>query len=502
MTTTIGVLGGGISGLTTAFYLARYLPTSHPAKILLFEKSQRLGGWIKSDSVEIPSPANDATGSCSVVLEAGPRTLRPRSLDMLELINLLDLESSLILIPNSHPAARNRYVHFPETGLTRLPSGFFSLLTSQISNRRSLGTLLPSTLAEFFKPPNRPSTMTDESFEDFISRRFGPEFARRFGSPLIHGIYAADSRKLSMRATFGQVWDAEERGRGSVMKGIFRGMSRASRLRSEYELGSMSEIMRGVSVYTFRGGMETIVQSLEKFLKKDPRVEIRTDGCIRAVRPSEHHNILLETSAGTKLVSNLVSTLPLSQVSNILAPTHQVPHLLANPSSTVHVVNLVFPPGDTPIHPPGFGYLIPRPELGYEWAGNPVLGCVFDSVTSSSHKPTVVTLMLGGPFPIQSTPLSLDVILSLLATHLGHKCLPEPISYRYHIQRDCIPTPLVGHLERISEMRQVTERTWGGRLQIIGSGVGGVSLGDCVRDARLAAINVIQTLERVGSRSK
>jgi oxygen-dependent protoporphyrinogen oxidase len=155
---------------------------------------------------------------------------------------------------------------------------------------------------------------------------------------------------------------------------------------------------------------------------------------------------------------------------------------------------MVFPPNQTPIHPPGFGYLVPRPENGYESADSPVLGCVFDSVTSSVHKPTVATLMLGGPFPIQSTPLSLDYILSTLARHLGHKRLPEPIVHRYHIQRDCIPTPLVGHLDRMSTLRDATEREWDGKLQIIGSGVGGVSIGDCVRAGRTAAINIIQGL--------
>ncbi|CAE6470478.1 hypothetical protein ACGC1H_007320 [Rhizoctonia solani] len=497
MTTTIAVLGGGISGLTTAFHLAHRLPKLYPAKILLFEKNKRLGGWIKSENIEISTPSNGAPGSHSLVLEAGPRTVRPRSLDMLELINLLDLESSLVLIPHSHPAARNRFVHFPETGLTRLPYSLLSLLKSQISNRRSLGTLLPSALAEPFKPPNRPKTLTDESFDQFISRRFGSEFARRFGSSLIHGIYAADSRKLSIRATFGQIWEAEDWGAGSVVKGILRGTPPQSHFGAHYDLGRLKETMKGVSVYTFRGGMEKIVQSLENSLRNDPRIEIHAGNCIRAIRPSEDHNIVLETSAGILKVSHLVSALPLSQVSQIFPSNHRVPHLLFNPSSTVHVVNLVFPPRNTPIHPPGFGYLVPRPEEGYDSAESSILGCVFDSITSSAHKPTVVTLMLGGPFPIQSTPLPLDLILSLLAKHLGHEHLPEPIAHHYHIQRDCIPTPLVGHLDRISQLRRIVEESWGGRLQVIGSGVGGVSLGDCVRDGRMAAVNITKKLERL-----
>jgi oxygen-dependent protoporphyrinogen oxidase len=86
MATTIGVLGGGISGLATAFHLARRLPASLPAKVILFEKNKRLGGWIKSGSVELSIPSGGAPKPYSVILEAGPRTLRPRSLDLLELV--------------------------------------------------------------------------------------------------------------------------------------------------------------------------------------------------------------------------------------------------------------------------------------------------------------------------------------------------------------------------------------------------------------------------------
>jgi oxygen-dependent protoporphyrinogen oxidase len=204
---------------------------------------------------------------------------------------LLGLESSLVLIPYSHPAARNRFVYFPETGLTRLPSDLLSLLRSQFVNRSSLGGLLPRVLVESLKAPNRPPGVTDESFDAFIARRFGPEFARRFGSSLVHGIYATDSRKLSMRAAFGQVWDAEAAGGGSVVKGVLKGFGRKSKAdTSEFELGHMLDVMKGISVYTFRDGIETISHTLGSSLRKSPRVEIRTEENVQTVRPSDGTN--------------------------------------------------------------------------------------------------------------------------------------------------------------------------------------------------------------------
>ncbi|KAG9102644.1 oxygen-dependent protoporphyrinogen oxidase [Ceratobasidium sp. 370] len=285
MTTTVGVLGGGISGLSAAFHLSRRLASNQGIKIVLLEKTKRLGGWIQSDNAAVQVGSK----TYSVVLEAGPRTLRPKSLEMLELVHLLGLESSLSLIPYSHPAARNRFVYFPETGLTRLPSGIVSLLRSQFVDRASLGGLLPAALAEPFRAVNKPPRTTDESFDAFISRRFGTDFARRFGSSLVHGIYAADSRKLSMRAAFGQVWDAEIAGGGSVVRGVLRGSGRAApnASKEEFELGSMLDVMKGVSVFRFRDGIESITRSLESALQSDPRIEIRTEENVRSIRPSQ-----------------------------------------------------------------------------------------------------------------------------------------------------------------------------------------------------------------------
>lgn len=62
----VAVVGGGITGLTSAFYLSRSCPE---IGITLFEGSDRLGGWVQSTIVNV--------GSGKVIFESGPRNLRP-----------------------------------------------------------------------------------------------------------------------------------------------------------------------------------------------------------------------------------------------------------------------------------------------------------------------------------------------------------------------------------------------------------------------------------------
>jgi oxygen-dependent protoporphyrinogen oxidase len=67
------VLGGGLAGLTTAWYLTKFLPKS---KIDIYEAGQRLGGWIETDKAEIKTP--DGTVA-TVHFEHAARMVKPQT---------------------------------------------------------------------------------------------------------------------------------------------------------------------------------------------------------------------------------------------------------------------------------------------------------------------------------------------------------------------------------------------------------------------------------------
>ena len=103
-----------------------------------------------------------------------------------------------------------------------------------------------------------------------------------------------------------------------------------------------------------------------------------------------------------------------------------------------------------------------------------------------------MTVMLGGPYSLSSPP-SIPSIVDSLSAHLGTS-LPEPVAYRMHEHKNAIPTYGLGHVQRMEELEDVLAgEPWDGRLEIIGAGVGGVSLGDCVEAGKRAGDNWRET---------
>lgn len=224
-------------------------------------------------------------------------------------------------MPKSAPAAQNRFLYTGSQGIHRIPSSPLQVIGSLSAPNARLGRiLLSSLLREPLKRRNRPLGIDDESVDDFFTRRFGAEFARVFGSALVHGIYAADSRKLSLRAAFPSLWGAEERGRGSVLLGSLRASSPPQSIEdTSYDLGDLQGKMRNVSVYTFQNGMGTLVNALVNYLRKQSNVRMYSGVRIMALRLNSRNDqfevitfLDVTSPSNARLGNDVVTRNPLS----------------------------------------------------------------------------------------------------------------------------------------------------------------------------------------------
>ncbi|KIY43492.1 Protoporphyrinogen oxidase [Fistulina hepatica ATCC 64428] len=489
--THIAILGGGVTGLSSAFHLSRRFPH---ALITLIEAGASLGGWVQSERVHIDRDT-------SVVLESGPRTLRPTGKSVLELINLLGLRNELVLTHRNSPVAHNKFLHEPGIpGIQQIPLPMSKLLIGWPTPMRIL--LIRSLVAEVLRAPNRPRHIDDESVDAFLTRRFNPEFARLFGSAVVHGIFAADSRQLSVRGTFPLLWRMEERGMGSLLRGLLFSPDTDKCEDDAYDLGDIASLVKETSVYSFRDGMATLPRALESHLSGLENVKVlRNTRATHLTVNGVDGSIELGASDGLHISpSHVVSALPLPVLAQILSPSAMLPHLTDSTASSVTVMSFVFRSSRRRLHPPGFGYLVPRPRGGYRDLGNPagILATMFESSTlgaQDSCELTKLTVMLGGPYMSHAT--SPQEVLDALGTHLwwhGFRrrgrgrfiTRPEPVYVRTQHHEGCIPTYALGHVQRMERLRAALKAgPWHGRLKVIGAYVGGISVPECVEAGRM-----------------
>lgn len=356
----------------------------------------------------------------------------------------------------------------------------------------------------------------DESVNDFLSRRFGRKVARVLGSAVVHGIWAADSRELSVRASFPTLWDVEERGWGGVIRGILRGLPKSVAEGERYEVGELLHRVKGVSVFSFRDGMESLPKRLLGRLRESPNVQVLLGTAVKSLQPggpgigvSMHSSIMFRTleplffqvqlANGTTLqASRVVSTIPLPKLNDLIPSSAPLPHLKRNSYTSVTVVNFIFNAPPSALHPAGFGYLVPRPTNDYTLDSSTttgILGTVFDSSSLASQDSThgmeytKLTMMCGGPWGVDAVP-PVKALLDRLFEHL-RKPRVDPIEVRVRQNMGCIPTPRVGHLDRMKELKDALKgEGWCGKLVVVGAAVDGPAVPDCVMAARRAAVEI------------
>lgn len=481
----IAVIGGGISGLSTAYFLQKNVPD---AVITLFEEASTPGGWVSSKALS----TKDAG---SVLFEEGPRSLRPAGLpglSLLDMIRHLEIEDKMILVPKSSPSAKNRFIYFAGK-VHRLPGSLLGFLRFAMTNPILKGSLF-SIMKEPFR--RRPKGLTDETIASFIGRRFSPIMAQNMLSAVVHGIYSGSVDNLSVRSTFKALWEYESKA-GSVMAGILRGVETMSATDLDLfkclkkQNATLVEKMKDISVYSFDGGLSTLTNALTRHLSQCKNVEICHSTCT-SISPSEGQKFRVSSGSNESEFDQVISTIRAKDTSALLPTSHSLSEFDKVTYSTVMVINLFYRnPDILPID--GFGYLIPKSVPESE---NPdrALGVVFDSSSvpgQDSIPGCKVTCIMGGHWwtskPIPTEEEGYRATKNLMKMHLG--VTDEPELWNAKIQHDCIPQYTVGHIDRMATLHGKLAAEFPG-LGVTGSSYGGVSVNDCVLNARKLAMNV------------
>ncbi|CEN61968.1 hypothetical protein ASPCAL08611 [Aspergillus calidoustus] len=511
------VIGAGITGLTTAYRLSK---NPNCAKVTLYEKSSRIGGWLDSEVIDVEGG--------QIVFEYGPRTLRavaPACLPLLDLLHELKLQDQILYTAKSSPASQNRYIYYPDH-LIRLPS--FDRNAGTLSNIwRLLKLALREpiirhtgwrALAEPFQDGKQPAT--DESVASFISRRLSPEVADVLVSSVYHGILAGNIDQLSASALMGTMRDYERHEGNALLQMAKLSKAGLSVVPADDILAlapllatkgrqytkELSALVKDNSTLTLQKGVGQLTEALLAELNRSNKVEILTDAEVKGIyqnstssnlgvvygdNQARLHNRLIATNSAPSLAKQL-EHVPKQDAKK----PHKTIELLRkhNYAVTMMVVNLYYPnPNLVPVR--GFGYLIPR-SIPSEQNPERALGVIFASesgVGQDSAPGTKLTVMLGGHWwdgwteaDYPNHDAAVKMAQSLLQRHL--RITDTPTVTRTRLQRNAIPQPTLEHRGRMCDLSYQIKSELNKRVTLAGAwyAIGGTGVVDSVRQAYLA----------------
>ena len=187
------IVGGGITGLATVLEIERLAPS---AQVILVDASVRLGGVLASEQIS----------GFTIETSADMFTVEPST--ALDLVRRLGREDQLL---TTTPTKDRAYVATVD-GIQPLPRGFSLMLPADVDAVLASPVLSAAGKQRFLREQQLPprDCSVDESLESFAVGRFGREVFERLIQPLAGGIYTADPKTLSMRATMQRFIDMEQ----------------------------------------------------------------------------------------------------------------------------------------------------------------------------------------------------------------------------------------------------------------------------------------------------
>jgi oxygen-dependent protoporphyrinogen oxidase len=422
-------VGGGIAGLTVTYRLLRA-----GSNAICLEADSSAGGCVRTDRVG------------AFLCERGAQNvLEEPDGPVYRLAGELGISHEI-----QFAREKANYIACHER-LFSMPSQLLRVLSVRGALRAARG----------FVAPLSPSDAC-ASVGAWAARRLGCEFARRIVDPMVCGVYAGDPDRLSLDATFPEI-RGFERAHCSLLVGAFR-----------------SKPVKK-SVYTFRGGMETLTSTLAQRIGPALRTGCKVSGVAHVVGRGyrlEGDGLALETKA-------VVIATPARIASSLLSALDESTAKLLEGIQCAPVVSaaLAFTAADLISGAPrGYGFVRPHCD------GSRILGCLFASSAFSGFAPegsVLIRVLFGGQRHGHDAGLCEERLAEIAMRELRPilRIRANASPRFFHVVRHWpgLPQYEVGHVERVRAIEDRMASFPG--LHLAGNSYHGLSVSKVVEQA-------------------
>jgi oxygen-dependent protoporphyrinogen oxidase len=469
----IVIVGGGIAGLSAAYYATKKLPH---AQITLIESSDRWGGKIATDRVSFDHG--------QFIIEGGPDTFLATKPYATALCNELGLGDRL---HGTNPIQKNTYV-LHHNKLEPLPDGLAMMIPTNVQ------AILKSSLVSWFGKARmgldflQPAKAVngDESLGMFVSRRLGREAYENLIEPLMSGIYAGDGDLLSLASTFPYLRDLELK-YGSLARGALEMRKKSN---GKAVQGSRSAFLTPTT------GLTEIVEALVNYLQSN-NVDLQLNTQVRCInyltpdplREPQGGAWYLTLGTGFLQTDSLILATPAYVSGQLLASTNSslASDLQSIPYVSTATVTLAYRQSDLPHPLDGYGYVIPRRE------GRRALACTWTSTKFPHRAPdgyALIRVFVGRAG--QDIPWNEKDLLALAKEELNLTLgiTSEPIISRIFMWDKAMPQYNLGHPEILKRIDAALENY--PTLALAGNGYRGIGIPDCIHSGELAVNKIAE----------
>lgn len=454
------VIGGGISGLSAAYYLAK---VGVPSTII--ESQPRLGGVIRTEQVH------------GCIVESGPDSFLAAKPWALELIRDVGLGDEVI---GSNDHLRVTYI-WKHGKLIPLPDGLMMMVPTRIAPLIATRLLSWSTKArmglEYFRRPNG-AVPPDRSVAEFIGEHYGAESVDYLAEPLLSGVYGGDPTHLSASSVLTRFVELETK-YGSLTRGVLASMA----ARHKHHSPGGSTLFR-----TLKGGLGLLTQTLQERIASHATVIHGTAEVIER----QGQGFQIRVNDGWLDADHLVLACPAYRAGGLIGsldPTLSQTLSAIEYSSSL-TLSLGYNKASFDGRLDGFGFLVPKRERSR------MVACTWVGTKFSHRVPdnqVVLRCFFGGAADDAILDESDESLIEIALADLRHimGVQAQPAFHAIARWPRSMAQYTVGHGERVRRIEERVKRIPG--LHLAGNAYYGIGIPDCIRMGKEAAHRIARS---------
>ena len=452
----IVILGAGISGLATAYWLNK-----DGFDVTILEQNSEPGGAMISKKEN------------GYLVDYGPNSGLETTPLIRQIVEDVGLINEMIY---ANEEGDKRYI-LRNNQLHPLPMSLHAFLKTKLFSTKAKLRLI----AEPFI--GRSEDGYYQSISQFVRRRLGQEFLDYAINPFVAGVYAGNPDELSVKSAFPKLYRLEE-----VYGGLIKGMIKGAKERKQ----RAEQSKQSAKMFSFKCGMQSFPKAIAEKLNRNINYECRVKGV-------EHSGylwkVLFEQKGEQKEITAdiIVSTIP-AYVTSLIFEKIDISlssHLNAIYYPPVMVLILGYRKKDIGQPLDGFGFLIPKKE------NKSYLGAIWSSViftNRSEDDKACFTIFIGGARSPELFNLGKDILIRKVLDefHSIMKTKGEPVYITERMWEKAIPQYNIGYIEHENYFDKFEKSNPG--IFLSGNYRGGIAVGDCIKNSEIVFKKVKQFL--------